>query len=139
METGQNAETFESWIKAHRAHDIDTMLSLVTDDVSIESAAGSAMPSASGKEEARHHWNTIYGTFPDMKMDAVDVTRDGNTVFAEISHGGTMEGPMMGKPPTGKHYELTGAFRIDFATGKIRRIRSYWDTAAMTRQLGLMG
>jgi ketosteroid isomerase-like protein len=49
-----------------------------------------------------------------------------------------MEGPMMGKPPTGEHYQLTGAFRIDFATGRIRRIRSYWDTAAMAKQLGLM-
>jgi hypothetical protein len=49
-----------------------------------------------------------------------------------------MEGPMMGKPPTGEHYQLTGAFRIDFATGKIRRIRSYWDTAAMAKKLGLM-
>jgi len=31
-----------------------------------------------------------------------------------------------------------GAFRIDFIEGKIRSIKSYWDTAAMARQLGLM-
>jgi ketosteroid isomerase-like protein len=94
MGANGNGETFERWIAAHRAHDIDTMLTLVTDDVTIESAAGSAMPSAAGKEQARRHWQTIYGTFPDMRMEAVDLTTDGDTVFAEISHGGTMEGPM---------------------------------------------
>jgi steroid delta-isomerase-like uncharacterized protein len=139
MGANGNGETFERWIAAHRAHDIDTMLTLVTDDVTIESAAGSAMPSAAGKEQARRHWQTIYGTFPDMRMEAVDLTTDGDTVFAEISHGGTMEGPMGDKPPTGKTYNVTGAFRIDFAAQKISNIRSYWDTAAMARQLGLMG
>ena len=43
------------------------------------------------------------------------------------------------KPPTGKSYKVTGAFRLDFSGGKIRGIKSYWDTAAMARQLGLMG
>ncbi len=134
----ENTETFAKWIEAHRAHDIDTMLTLVTDDVTIESAAGGAMPPASGKDQARRHWQTIYGTFPDMRMEAVDLTTDGDTLFAEISHGGTMEGSMGDKPPTGKSYNVTGAFRIDFLGGQIRNIKSYWDTAAMARQLGLM-
>ena len=139
MSDRTNTEIFEAWIGAHRAHDIDTMLTLVTEDVAIESAAGSAMPPANGKEQARRHWETIYGTFPDMRMEAVDVTDGGDTLFAEISHSGTMEGPMRDKPPTGKRYELTGAFRIDFADGRIRSLKSYWDTGAMARQLGLMG
>lgn len=41
------------------------------------------------------------------------------------------------KAPTGKSYNVTGAFRIDSTEGKIRSIKSYWDTAAMARQLGL--
>ena len=138
MRANGNRETFERWIAAHRAHDIVTMLTLVTDDVTIASAAGSAMPAALGKDQARRHRQTIYGTFPDMRMEAVDLTTDGDTAFAEISHGGTMQGPMGDKAPTGKSYNVTGAFRIDFTGGKIRSIKSYWDTAAMARQLGLM-
>ena len=139
MGSHENTQVFTRWIGAHRAHDIDTMLTFVTDDVTIESAAGSAMPPAKGKDEARRHWQAIYGTFPDMRMEEVDTTADGDTLFAEISHGGTMKGPMGAKPPTGKSYKVTGAFRLDFSGGKIRGIRSYWDTAAMARQLGLMG
>ena len=107
MGTNGNRETFELWIAALRAHDIATMLTLVTDDVTIASAAGSAMPPALGKDQARRHWQTIYGTFPDMRMEAVDLTTDGDTVFAEISHGGTMQGPMGDKAPTGKSYNVT--------------------------------
>lgn len=139
MGSSKNIETFTKWIEAHRAHDIDTMLTFVTDDVTVQSAAGADMPSAKGKDEARHHWQTIYNTFPDMRMDAVDLTEQDETLFAEISHGGTMQGPMGPRQPTGQSYRTQGAFRIDFSDGKIRSIRSYWDTATMAKQLDLVG
>ena len=139
MGSRENTETFTKWIEAHRAHDLDTMLTFVTDDITIQSAAGADMPPAKGKDEARHHWQTIYNSFPDMRMDAVDLTSEGDTLFAEISHGGTMEGPMGPKQPTGKSYRTQGAFRFNFSDGKIRSILSYWDTAAMAKQLGLVG
>jgi ketosteroid isomerase-like protein len=114
------------------------MLTLVTEDITIQSAAGDAMPPAVGKDQARHHWQTIYDTFPDMRMDPVDVVGGGEVLFAEISHGGTMQGAMGPNQPTGKDYRTQGAFRLDFSEGKIRSIRSYWDTATMARQLGLV-
>jgi predicted ester cyclase len=114
-------------------------VTFLTDDITIQSAAGADMPPAKGKDEARHHWQTIYNAFPDFRMDAVDLTSEGDTLFAEISHGGTMEGPMGPKQPTGQSYRTQGAFRFDFSEGKIRSILSYWDTAAMAKQLGLVG
>lgn len=135
----KNTETFTQWIEAHRAHDLDRLVTYLTDDVTIESAAGADMPPANGKEQARHHWQTIYTAFPDFRMDAVALTSDGDTLFAEITHGGTMRGPMGPKQPTGRSYQTQGAFRFDFSNGKIRSILSYWDTAAMARQLGLVG
>jgi steroid delta-isomerase-like uncharacterized protein len=139
MSSNQNVDTFTRWIEAHRAHDLDSLVTFLTDDVTIQSAAGKDMPPARGKGEARHHWQTIYTTFPDFRMDAVDLTAEGDTLFAEISHGGTMEGPMGPRQPTGKSYRTQAAFRFDFSDGKIRSILSYWDTAAMAKQLGLVG
>ena len=137
--TMANAETFTQWIEAHQAHDLDALLTFLTDDVTIKSAAGADMPPAVGKEQARHHWQSIYNAFPDFRMDAVDITEDGDTMFAEIAHGGTMEGPMGPRQPTGKSYQTQGAFRIDFSDGKIRSILSYWDTATMAKRLELVG
>ena len=139
MSSAENIDTFNRWIEAHRAHDLDSLVTYLTEDVTIQSAAGADMPAAKGRDEARHHWQTIYATFPDFLMEAVDLTSDGDTLFAEISHGGTMEGPMGAKQPTGRSYRTQGAFRFDFSDGRIQSILSYWDTAAMAKQLGLMG
>ncbi|MDA4130183.1 MAG: nuclear transport factor 2 family protein [Thaumarchaeota archaeon] len=137
MSKQENLRTFDEWISAHRAHDLDKLITFVTDDITIRSAAGENMPAANGKKQAREHWNSIYTTFPDMKMEAVAVTAEDDRVVAEISHGGTMRGKMGNQAPTGKSYKLTGAFRMDFTDGKIQRIQSYWDTASMAGQLGI--
>ena len=138
MAKQEHMRVFSEWIAAHWAHDLDKLLTFVTDDITIKSAAGGAMPPASGKQEARAHWQTIFNTFPDMRMEAFDVTADGDKVVAEIEHGGTMRGKMGDKEPTGKGYRVQGAFKINFSEGKIRSILSYWDTASMMRQLGLL-
>src|SRR3990172_587597 len=137
MSHSENLEVFSRWIAAHRAHDIDQMLTMVSESITIQSAAGAAMPRAKGKEEARKHWQTIFTTFPDMRMEEFDTVSDATTIFAEISHGGTMLGSMGPHDPTGKEYWTNGAFRIDFVDGQIDSILSYWDTAAMLRQLAL--
>lgn len=139
MGTRENTATFTQWIEAHRAHDLDRLGTFLADDVTIKSAAGADMPPAQGKDEARHHWQTIYNAFPDMRLDLVDLTAEGDTLFAEITMAGTMEGPMGPRQPTGKSYQTTGAFRFDFSDGKIRSILSYWDTASMAKQLELVG
>jgi len=114
------------------------MLTFLTDNVTIRSSAGKRMPPADGKEEARIHWQEIYDTFPDMKMESLEVTAEGDRLVAEISLGGTMKGKMGDMEPTGKSFRVEGAFRFDFLNGKIKSIRTYWDTASMMMQLGLM-
>lgn len=138
MSKEQNLRVFNEWIAAHRDHDIEKMLTYLTEDVTIKSAAGPNMPPAKGKSEAGMHWRTIFDAFPDFKMNALSTTCEEEIVFAEISHGGTMKGKMGGKEPTGKSYRLNGAFRIDFDSGKIKSILSYWDTNSQLAQLGLI-
>jgi steroid delta-isomerase-like uncharacterized protein len=138
MSKQENLQTFNEWIGAHRAHDLDRLISFVTDDVTIRSAAGENMPPASGKKEAREHWQSIFTTFPDFRMEALAITAEDDRLVAEISHGGTMKGKMGDQKPTGKSYRVTGAFRMDFSNGKIQRIQTYWDTASMAGQLGLL-
>ena len=128
MGTAQNTDTFTRWIEAHRAHDLDTLVTFLTDDVTIQSAAGADMPPAKGKDEARHHWQTIYNAFPDFRMDAVDLTSEGDTLFAEIAHGGN-DGTVQWDRSSqrGQSYRTQGALSgFEFSDGKIRSILSYW-------------
>lgn len=138
MSKDDNLRVFNEWVAAHRAHDLDKLLTFVTDDITIQSAAGGKMPPANGREGARVHWQTIFNTFPDMRIDALGTVSEGDTIFAQISHGGTMNGKMGDMEPTGKSYRTEGAFRIDFSGEKIKSIKTYWDTATMMMQLGLM-
>jgi steroid delta-isomerase-like uncharacterized protein len=138
MNNEKNIEVFNQWLEAHIAHDLDALLECVTEDINIKSAAGGKMPPATNKEEARMHWASIYESFPDMRMELVDMTVSGDDMVAEISHGGTMTGAMGDKQPTGESYRVTGAFRMKFEDGKIKSILSYWDTASMLMQLNLI-
>lgn len=138
MSKEENIRVLNDWIAAHRKRDIDKMLTFAADDITVHSSAGKDMPPARGKEEARVHWQAVYNIFPDMKMDIVAVTADEDRVVAEISHGGTMQGKIGDKEPTGKSYRVQAAFRFDFSNGKINSIRSYWDTGSMMMQLGLI-
>ena len=137
-EVDANVKVLEQWVALHVAHDIDGLLELLTDDISIRSASGEKMPPATNKEEARHHWETIYSTFPDMKIELLSVVGQGDVVFAEVAHGGTMSGKMMHFEPTGKSYRVEGAFRFVFEGGKIKSIQTYYDPGSMLMQLGLM-
>ena len=155
MSKEENIRVFNEFIAAHCAHDIDKMLTLLTDDITISSAAGLVKPPFRGKEEARAHWQNMYNTFPDFRMDVIEVTAEEDRVVAEIEHGGTMKGTMkantgdwkkthypfshlMDRGPTGKGYRVQSAFRFNFSGGKIRSALSYWDTASMLSQLGVL-
>lgn len=132
----ENVRVFHQWVEAHRAHDLDRMLSYVAEDIKIDSAA---FPPAIDKATARAHWGGIYASFPDMRVDPVTVTAEGDRITAEMDFGGTMEGGMRDKPPTGKRFKTRGAFVLEFTGGKIREIRTYYDSRVMMSQLGLLG
>jgi hypothetical protein len=62
----KNTETLMQRIEADRAHDLDRLVTLLTDEVTIQSAGSADMPPAKGKEQARHHRQAIYSTFPRL-------------------------------------------------------------------------
>ncbi len=136
MEATENIDVFERWMKAHRERDVDKMLTFVTDDIVLR-RSGSDFAPRTGKEEVRDHWSAVFASFPDLREDIIDVTAEGDRLFAEATLSGTMEGSIGDWQPTGASFRTQGAFRIDFRDGLIRSVLSYWDTADMTRQLGL--
>ncbi len=136
MSSTGNLDVFDRWMEAHEERDVDRMLEFVTDDIEIRRSS-SDFAARRGKREVRCHWTAVFASFPDLREDVIDVTAEGDTLFAEALLSGTMEGPIGDHPPTGAVFRVRGAFRIDFRDGLIRSVTSYWDTADMARQLGL--
>lgn len=120
----------------------------------IERAASYAAPDATwemiptqetyrgpaGFAECLRNLKTAY---PDLKVRVENQIASENLVACELlctgTHKGTMKSPRGEIPATGKRIE-TRVFEIwEFQHGKVRRLRSYYDTMGMMQQLGQMG
>lgn len=76
--------------------------------------------------------------FPDLHMAADQVMAEGDYVAARFTMSGTHNGPMMGMPASGKHFEISGVDIVRFADGKVAEHWGYQDDVGMMQQLGMM-
>lgn len=130
-----NISTFNKWLAAFGIHDIPKMVSLLTDNVKINSIL---FGTYEGKDEASKYWQHLYNTFPDIKINPLTITADenGNRVVVEIDVSGTQKRTLDNSSPgISKKFSIRGAFVYDFMEGKIREIRMYYDSSLMKRQL----
>jgi predicted ester cyclase len=77
-------------------------------------------------------------SFPDMRMEIVELVAEGDTVVGRFRCSGTHLGEWQGHPPTGRRFtriDEVGFFRIE--NGRIIRAWSIEDTLRRLEQLGL--
>jgi steroid delta-isomerase-like uncharacterized protein len=88
-------------------------------------------------------FNTMWAdAFPDGRVDVETVIDGGDRVVVEFVGRGTHTGPLvspMGEiPATGRSLELKLCDVYEFRNGKVQAQRTYFDTASLMQQLGLM-
>jgi len=80
--------------------------------------------------------------FPDGKVTIERTVVSGDTVVVELTgrgtHTGTLRGPAGDIPATGRSVTLQLCDVHDIRDGKIRRVSSYFDSASLLQQLGVM-
>ena len=123
------------WEGAFNSRDIDKMVSLLTDNIKINSIS---FGDYKGKKRAREYWHKLFDTFPDIELKVVTMTADENRIVTEISFSGTQKRKIYGSPGMNKKFHLRGAFVYEFVDGKIDEIRMYYDTSALKKQLKIM-
>jgi predicted ester cyclase len=88
---------------------------------------------------AARRWITPFReSFPDVRMDILDLIAEGDKVVGRFHCSGTNLGPWRGDPPTGRRFERVDEvyiFRI--VDGRIAEAWGLEDTASRERQLGL--
>jgi predicted ester cyclase len=88
---------------------------------------------------AARRWITPFReSFPDVRMDILDLIAEGDKVVARFHCSGTNLGPWRGDPPTGRRFERVDEvyiFRI--VDGRIAEAWGLEDSASRERQLGL--
>jgi predicted ester cyclase len=80
----------------------------------------------------------LYHTgFPGATTEIRHVTASGEHVAVEYVFRGVNSGNLMGLPPTNRPVEIPMCGVFDVGNGAIQAARIYYDSAQLTRQLGL--
>lgn len=136
--------TIDQYWKAYNEHDLDGVLGLLDEDVVIHFPTD-PQPIL-GKEEIRRVWSRLFGRIiPDIHEDVLSTVVQDGTVACEVVESGTLVVPSdpseaLSASTSSSHrpYKMNVAafFRLN-DDGLIERIRSYWDTGAFAKQIGI--
>jgi steroid delta-isomerase-like uncharacterized protein len=125
-------------VDAFTQGDWDRFRELHTPDVVYdEVATGRRLEGIEDAIEVNRSWKEA---FPDAKGTVGNISASGNTVTVEITWEGTQSGPMEGPagelPPSNRRATVRAVQVLDFADGRIKENRHYFDSLGMFAQLG---
>jgi steroid delta-isomerase-like uncharacterized protein len=135
-----NAALVTSLFDAFNDGDLSRATALVSDDFELVDV--SAGQTFRGREGCRQ-WLELFRTaLPDARTEIVNLISDGARVASEHIGRGTHTGPFVTPagtiPPTQRAVELRIGEFYEMHEGKIAKLRAYYDSATMMRQLGLL-
>jgi steroid delta-isomerase-like uncharacterized protein len=109
----------ERFAEAWNRHDLDALLSMMTDDCVFEASAGSKVNGerSEGKQAVRAAYAAVFETFPDAHWANARHFVAGNRGVSEWTFTGTRK--------DGKRVEVTGCDLFTFRDGKIVIKNSY--------------
>ena len=122
-------------------HDIDTIVSMHTDDSDFENHVTGDLNV--GREAIGHAIGGIFSVFPDLSFETRRAYIRDDLVVQEWTARGTHEGTMTRSGievrPTGRKVEYKGMDVIPIRDGLVARKDVYSDSVTLLRQLGLTG
>jgi steroid delta-isomerase-like uncharacterized protein len=125
------------YLAAWNARDADRIAAFFTADAIYDDRGAGDV--ARGAEEIRAHAAKVHAAFPDLHFELVRAAHADGFSAGEWHSRMTHEGELEGLKPTGRVVESDG---VDVATidgdGKISHLVSYYDGAAIMRDLGLL-
>jgi steroid delta-isomerase-like uncharacterized protein len=131
----QNAQSLiENYYAAFNAGDMDTFLSLLTDDVVHDINQGERQI---GKQAFREFMNRMNKNYKERLVDMVIMTSDdGSRAAAEFVVLGEYLHTDEGLPPAkGQTYRLPAGAFFDIKDGKVARITNYYNLEDWIRQV----
>jgi steroid delta-isomerase-like uncharacterized protein len=136
MAINNNDNLLKQIIEAENSHDIEKLVSLVTDDVVIEDVPfvqfGMVMK---GKDGVRQGYAGFIEATPDFKIEPKSwVTNDRSFAYEWVLTA-TQKGDLPGIPASGKHFSIRGCSFGEFENGKLKGRRDYWDYETLAKQL----
>ena len=131
MLASKNDSLLKQLIEAVNSHNIEQMLTLLTDDVVIEDIPlGMVMR---GKDAVKQGYTSFIAAAPDYKVEPKSWVTNDRSFAIEVIISGTQKGDFPGVPATGKRFSIRGCAFGEFENGKIKGRRDYWDLASLKK------
>lgn len=126
-------QVVRAFVDAHNAHDIDRMMSLLTEDsVMIDVAAPIPLNS---KQDVRKLFEMIFASI-DIHFEITGVIAEANKAFAALRTTGVGIGVWAGRDITGAKCDVFEGMFCEVRDGKLSRTMFYSDTVTLSKQLG---
>ena len=125
------------YIAAFNAHDVEKILSFVTDDAVYECLGLGRVNH--GKKELKDFLSSMFTDLPDFKLEVKSGFMAGDQGASEWVMSGTFaHSSIPGVPATGKSFSVRGTAITEFKNGKISRNTNYWNLVSFLQQVGAM-
>ena len=106
--------------EAERTRDVEPLVRLFSEDAEVESPM--LHRAHRGHDGARQFWKEYLGAFGEVRSQFTDTRRGESSATLEWKSDGTL--------PDGKPISYRGVSLIEFDGGKVKRFRTYYDSAA---------
>ena len=116
----------------------DGDLSVVDDCVAAEFIEHQNGSQGMGPDAVKRIITSLHESFSDMKMTIDDIVAVGDDVWVRARGTGHNDRPVMGRPATGKDFEIDIIDIMRFREGKIVEHWGVADRLGMVQKLGLM-
>jgi predicted ester cyclase len=127
-------QVVKALIDAHNRHDLEEMLSYISDDiVMIDTVAPIPL---NNKGDVRKLYEMIFSSLPSINFETMFIIAEGNEVFAGFRTTGTGSGIWGGKDVTGLPFDVYEGIFFRVVDGKITYFMGFSDSAMLTKQLG---
>ena len=126
-----NDNLLKQLIEAENSHDIEKLLTLLTDDIVFEDVT----LVTEGKDAFKQGYTAFITAVPDFKIEPKSWVTSDRSFALEMVFTGTQKGDLPSLPATGKSFSIRGCSFGEFENGKIKGRRDYWDSASLARQL----
>lgn len=146
---GTESRGCQALLRLHQSKRVETGAELFAPDVQHHLGNWQTGTEAivRGRKVPTNNLEDIYRTFPDWKMETVQMVAEGESVVVRCRVSGTHQGVaarsinggfLVGVQPTGKHFVVQHIHWFTVRNGQIAEHATSRDDLGMTQQLGLL-
>ena len=133
MSTEENKAVVRQLFEAINAYDLERVLDLATDDITVHTQVPGIEP---GHDGFRTLMTIYFSAFPEQRVDIHELVAEGDRVLLRHTHHLVHGGDFAGMPPTGRQATVDGLELYRLRDGRIAEMWHHDDMLGLFQQLG---